>query len=99
MWCDGTLPRYAEWIKDNLKPYSQLNDYPLACHDVRMISIPNGWAQWDQAIGTYRAEKDGVVYGNYTGEIETIAQLEAVLGLEFTDGEVADLESEKTPPE
>lgn len=64
-----------------------------------MIPIPNGWAQWDQMIGTFRAEKDGVVYGTYTGEIETIVQLEAVLGIEFTEGESADLEHEKSPLE
>ena len=66
------------------------------CHDVNMISIPGGWAQWDQQIRTYRAEKDGVVYGVYTGNIETVEQLAEVLGVEFTEAEVADLAYEKS---
>ena len=61
-----------------------------------MIAIEGGWAQWDYQIGTYRAEVNGVVYGVFTDEIGTVNELEAILGVEFSEQDQQDLEAEKS---
>lgn len=63
-----------------------------------MIEIPGGWAQWDQQIGTYRAEVNGIVYGTYTGEIETLEAFQillAGLGITLSEQDIADLTAQK----
>jgi hypothetical protein len=63
-----------------------------------MIGVTGGWAQWDQMIGTFRADVNGTVIGNYTGEISTLAELEGLLngmGITLNEQDRIDLQYEK----
>lgn len=63
-----------------------------------MIEIEGGWAQWDYQIGTYRAEVNGVIYGTYTGEIETLEAFQVLLaglGIVLLEQDKADLRAQK----
>jgi len=59
------------------------------------LEILNGWMQYDNQIGTFRGEKDGVIYGTYTNEITTAQALADAMGVELTEQELADLQAEK----
>jgi len=61
------------------------------------IQLENGWAQWDWQIGTFRAFISGVIYGNSTGDINTAAELAAMLlpDTVLTAEQIAELEDEK----
>jgi hypothetical protein len=54
------------------------------------------WLQWDWQIGTFRGEKDGVIYGEYTGEHITAESLIHEMGVTLTEEQLADLKAEKT---
>ena len=53
------------------------------------------WLQWDWQIGTFRGEKDGVIYGEFTGEHSTAESLVAAMGVTLTDEQLADLKAER----
>lgn len=53
------------------------------------------WLQWDWQIGTFRGEKDGIVYGLFTDEHPTAESLIAAMGVALTDEQLADLQAEK----
>ena len=64
-----------------------------------MIGIPGGWAQWDQMIGTFRAEVNGVLIGTYTGEYLSLAAFEVALvglGIVLNAQDKNDLAHEKS---
>jgi hypothetical protein len=60
-----------------------------------MIKLTNGWVQWDNQIGTFRAELEGVLYGVFTGDIETVSDLKDRTGIELTIEQENDLLAEK----
>lgn len=62
------------------------------------IQLENGWVQWDWQIGTFRAEINGVITGNFTGDIMTAAELAARLLPEtvLTPEQITELELEKS---
>lgn len=55
------------------------------------------WAQWDNQIGTFRAEVGGKILGLSTGDIPTALELAKSLEPEYflTEEQIADLEAEK----
>jgi hypothetical protein len=64
-----------------------------------MIGVPGGWAQWDQMIGTYRAEVNGVLIGTFTGEfllLDTFESALTELGVTLVDQDREDLAHEKS---
>jgi hypothetical protein len=62
------------------------------------IQLENGWAQWDWQIGTFRADINGEIYGKFTGDIMTAAELSVRLLPEtaLTQEQIAELELEKS---
>jgi hypothetical protein len=64
-----------------------------------MIAIPNGWAQYDYQIGTFRAQVGDTLIGEFTGHIPTADALAALLlstfGIEITDEDRQILEQER----
>jgi hypothetical protein len=56
-----------------------------------MLQLANGgWAQWDNQIGTYRAEIAGVLYGRCAGDVLDPSALP-----EVTADEIAELVAER----
>lgn len=60
-----------------------------------MITMSNGWVQWDHIIGTYTGVVNGVLYGTYTGSIITPEAFEETSGIIFTDEEKSTLIAER----
>lgn len=64
-----------------------------------MIPIPGGWAQWDYQVGTFRASVFDRVYGNFTGDIPTLKDLEDALliteGISLSEQDKEDLEAQR----
>jgi hypothetical protein len=60
-----------------------------------MINIKNGWLQYDNQIGTFRGERNGVVYGAFTGEFSTAEDLLIAMDVTLTEQELIDLKAEK----
>jgi hypothetical protein len=64
-----------------------------------MMKLTNGWYQYDDQIGTYRAEVNGVIYGLFTNDIQTIDELKLRLppkaASEITEEEVLELRLQK----
>ena len=59
------------------------------------IQIENGWLQYDNQIGTFRGERNGVIYGTYTNEFETAEELVSAIDVTLSQNEISDLEHEK----
>lgn len=60
-----------------------------------MIHFTNGaWAQYDPQIGTFRGAKDGIVYGNFTGEYATAGDLLSAMGQAATTEQAEELQAE-----
>lgn len=53
------------------------------------------WLQWDWQIGTFRGEKDGVIFGAYTDEHQTAESLVEAMGVELSVEQMADLKAER----
>ncbi len=56
------------------------------------------FAQWDYQIKTFRAEKGGVIYGNYTGEYTTPQALNDALGGVFTKEQMDEMQAQHDSP-
>lgn len=59
------------------------------------IQIENGWVQYDNQIGTFRGERNGVIYGEYTGEFSTAINLIVAMNVSIKEKELEDLQNEK----
>lgn len=60
-----------------------------------MITLTNGWVQWDGQIGTFHGVIDGVSYGTHTGHILTPEAFEAVATITLSEDEKALLRGER----
>ncbi len=59
------------------------------------IKIEGGWVQYDNQIGTFRGEKDGAIYGAFTGEFVEAEHLLDAMDVTLTEQELDDLKNEK----
>lgn len=60
-----------------------------------MIKRDDFWVQYDEQIGTFRGERNGVIYGSYTNEFQEASQILALMHVTLTQEEMADLNAEK----
>lgn len=60
-----------------------------------MIKRDDFWVQYDGQIGTFRGERNGVIYGSYTNEFQEASQILALMHVTLTQEEMADLNAEK----
>lgn len=61
-----------------------------------MLTLSNGWVQWDYQLSTFRGELDGKLFGVFGGEYLTAADWVAASGMSLNPDEVAALDAEKT---
>jgi hypothetical protein len=60
-----------------------------------MINLADGWVQYDNQIGTFRGQKNGLVYGSFTGEFTEAEHLLDAMDVILDDQELNDLKNEK----
>ncbi len=59
-----------------------------------MISISGGVALYDTWLQTFRAEVNGVIFGDYSNEFTTVESLQAVINC-LTENDIEMLNKEK----
>ena len=61
-----------------------------------MIKLNNeDWIQWDNQIKTFRAQINGIIYGKYSNEFETVQSIIDFIVLTLTEDQIQELNEEK----
>ena len=53
------------------------------------------WIQWDYQIKTFRAEINGIIYGKYSYEFETLESIISFLNIELNQEQIDELNNAK----
>lgn len=55
----------------------------------------NDWIQWDNQIKTFRAQINGILYGKYSYEFSTLAEIVAQTNLNLSEDQTQELNDSK----